>query len=294
MDRARTEWWLWPGLLSLEAPLVAVSWLYMFAYAWQVNYLPWPAYAALGISVWLVYVVDRLMESRLREPGDPSLGPRHGFHRRNRRFFLSVAAMAAVWLVVLQLWFLPMELLTSYSIPALLFVVGFFILAYLSAQSREVPFMRNLVAGLAFGYGTAAMAHIFVWTEGVFSLLGSREMLGFAVLCAVNITAIHIWERERTAASEEERASMEMGLTLPLVIVAVSALAFAYMDNPHLFAEHEGDLPARPFFLAILISAGLILLLHRNRQRFGMEALRSLADLAMIVPLPLFLVISKH
>ena len=293
MDRARTAWWLWPGLLSLEAPLVAVSWLYMFAYVWQVNYLPWQAYAALGISVWLVYVLDRILESHFRVPGDPSLGPRHHFHRRHKVPFLVFAGMAGIWLVILQFWFLPMELITSYSIPAALLVIGFFVLAGISAKSREIPYMRNLIAGLAFSYGTAMMAHIFVWTEGVFQLLASRELLGFAVLCAVNITAIHIWERDRITQSEEERVSMEMGLTLPLVIVAVSALAFAYMDNPHLFAENDGQIPARPFFLAILISAGLILLLHRNRNRFSLEALRSLADLAMIVPLPLFLVLAR-
>ena len=293
MDRARTVWWLWPGLLSLEAPVVAVCWLYMFAHVWQVTYLPWPAYAALAVSVWLVYVADRLIESRCRGEGDPSLGPRHHFHLRHRKWFIAVAVLAACWLVVLQLWFLPVELIQSYSIPALLLLAGFFQLALLSARSGEIPYLRNLVAGLAFGYGTSMMAHIFVWTQGVWHLLISREMLGFSVLCAVNITSIHVWERARRAETDAEKAAVELGLTMPLVIVAVSALAFAYMDNPHLFAEHDGESPTRPFFYAILISAGLHLVLNHVRARFSIEALRMLADLAMIVPLPLFLILSK-
>lgn len=34
MDKERAPWWLWPNLLSLDAPVVAVAWAWMFSKAW--------------------------------------------------------------------------------------------------------------------------------------------------------------------------------------------------------------------------------------------------------------------
>jgi hypothetical protein len=57
-------------------------------------------------------------------------------------------------------------------------------------------------------------------------------------------------------------------------------------------SESDTQAPTRPFFYAVLISAALLQVINRNRDRFSMDALRTMADLAMIVPLPLFLVFS--
>ena len=45
----RKPLWLYPNLLSLDAPLVAVAWLYMFARTWRVDYHPWAAYVSLAL-----------------------------------------------------------------------------------------------------------------------------------------------------------------------------------------------------------------------------------------------------
>lgn len=288
-------WWLWPSLLSLDAPLVAVVWLYMFARAWQVNYLAWPAYVALALGVWAIYVVDRLLDRKLRSPGDPLLGQRHDFHARHAKKFIVGVVLAVLGALLLVLGFLPAELLISYSGPAIGLVVAFFLLVTLSPMTGEVPFIRNLVAGLAFGYGTAMMAHIRVPSQGWVAMALSRETLGFAVLCALNITAIHLWEHSRMSDDPEVKAGDEMSLTLPLTLVAGGAFVFAYMDNPWMFGRgYPGEEPsARPFFYAILISAALLQILNRTRARFSIPALRTLADVAMIAPLPLFLIFAR-
>lgn len=290
MTDRKTPLWLWPNLLSLDAPLVAVVWLYMFAKAWQVNYLPWQSYLALGLGVWVIYVCDRLLDRRVRAVDDPLIGDRHEFHAKHQRFFVVVVLVVLGSILALVLTMLPAELLVSYSGPAVGLVVAFFGMVLTSAQSQEIPYFRNLVAGLAFGYGTAMMAHIYVPTQGMYSLLFSREMLGFGILCVLNITAIHLWEHSRMSEDPEQKAADEMSLTFPLLVVGGVALVFAYQDNPGMFQDGRDASEHRPFFYAILVAAALLQIINRNRSRFSLDAQRTLADLAMIAPLPLFLI----
>jgi hypothetical protein len=197
-----------------------------------------------------------------------------------------------VWFVLKTL---PVELLLSYSGPAVGLVVAFFLLVLGAPRHGEVPYLRNSIAGLAFGYGTAMMAHIRVPSQGMWSMALSREMIAFAVLCVLNITAIHLWEHSRRSRDPEVKAADEMSLTLPLTLLAGAALLFAYFDNPSMFGRGVGgdDPPARPFFYAVLISAALLQILNRMRRRFSLDALRVLADAALVVPLPLFLILAR-
>jgi hypothetical protein len=297
--------WLWPNLLSLDAPLVAVAWLFMFAKAWQVNYMNWQTYLALGLGVWVVYVLDKLLDRKIRPVDDPLIASRHEFHARHRKWFLAGVVLALVAILVIVFTVLPVELLVdhsggqrsilgdvmmSYLGPAILLVVAFFAMVLKSGESHEIPYFRNLVAGMAFGYGTAMMAHIYVPTQGMYSLLFSREMLGFGMLCVLNITAIHLWEHSRMSDDPEQKAADELALTLPLLVVGGVSLVFAYHDNPGMFQGGGEGTEHRPFFYAILVAAALLQVINRSRRRFSLDAQRALADLAMIAPLPLFLI----
>lgn len=288
MPKEKTPWWLWPSLLSFDAPLVALAWLYMFAGAWQVRYLTWAAYVTLALGVWVVYVADRLLEYRLRGDGDAEMGVRHRFHARHRKKFLAGVGLASAVILPLVFGFLPSELLLSYAVPAIAMVTAFFAMVAVAPRNGEIPYVRNLVAGLAFGYGTAMMAHIRVPSQEMVAMLTSREMLSFAVLCALNITAIHLWEHSRRSDDREIKAADELTLSLPLTGLAAVGLIFASMDNPWMFGRGGGDEAARPFFYAVLVSAALLQVINRVRERFSLDALRTLADLAMIAPLPLF------
>jgi hypothetical protein len=58
------------------------------------------------------------------------------------------------------------------------------------------------------------------------------------------------------------------------------------------FARADDETVTRPFFYAILISTALLFVINRNRSRFSLDALRVLADAAMVVPYPVFLAMS--
>ncbi len=59
---APARFWLWPNLLSLDAPVVAVLWQILFARCFQV---PVDALAALLLllTVWLIYAADRTLDA---------------------------------------------------------------------------------------------------------------------------------------------------------------------------------------------------------------------------------------
>ncbi|MGB6219808.1 hypothetical protein [Haloferula sp.] len=279
--------------MSLDAPLVAVVWLFMFSRAWRVDFHPWQSYAALGLTVWIIYVTDRLLDVRVRSASDPSLGLRHDFHAKHWKAFsvgLVVAVLGVVWLTLKAL---PVEVI-HYSIPIVVMVGSFFVLVVMAPKTSEIPYFRNILAGMTFGLGTSLAAHIYIPMESFMEMIGSREVISFGVLCVLNISAIHLWEHSRRTDDPEIRAADELSLTLPLILLGAAALWFAFQDNPGMFGSSMkgGESQTRPFFYAVMVSAALLQVINRTRDRFSMDALRSLADAAMIVPLPLFIVFS--
>jgi hypothetical protein len=56
-----------------------------------------------------------------------------------------------------------------------------------------------------------------------------------------------------------------------------------------IFAAQDHELTTRPFYYAILTGSALLYVLNRNRNRFQMDALRVLADVALLVPFVIFL-----
>lgn len=280
----RKPLWLLPNLLSLDAPLVAMAWLYVFAKTWRLGYHPWEAYASLGLAVWVIYAADRLLDASLATQPIDQLEPRHRFHVEHRRFFrvsLVLAFIVALTLVVTKM---PMAIYKHLLLGGVL-VAGFFGLSMLSSQDpREVPYTKNIMAGVTFAFGTAMTAHIYRSEFGIYEMLTSREFLCFAVLCILNISAIDLWEHASRSPDLEINATDELSLTLPLTVLGAAALIYAVLDP---------EQASRPFFYAILTGAGLLYVLNRQRGRFRMDTLRVLADVVLLIPVLVFLLASR-
>lgn len=279
----RKPLWLLPNLLSLDAPLVAMAWLYVFAKTWRLGYHPWEAYVSLGLGVWIIYVSDRLLDASLLRSGNEHIEERHRFHWQHRKFFqigLALAVACAVAVVVMKM---PMAVYKHLLLGGVM-VAGFFGLAMLASQDpREVPHAKNTLAGLTFAFGTAMTAHLYRYEYDIYDMFASREFICFAVLCILNISAIDLWEHASRSADLEIKASDELSLTLPLTLLGAASLAFAVLDSQQ---------SNRPFFYAILTGAGLMYALNRNRNHFQMESLRVLADVTLLIPVLVFLAAS--
>ncbi|WP_035615471.1 hypothetical protein [Haloferula sp. BvORR071] len=289
MPERRTPFWLWPNLLSLDAPIVAIVWLCMFKKIWVPGILTWEHYAALGLAVWGIYIFDRILDVKMLAPGDPRLGPRHEFHQKHTKVMGFLGLIALVGSALIAGYGIPFGPLIEYGKPILFLVVIFFSLTVFSKQDREIPHLRNLAAGLAFSFGTAFGAHMWAPDSYEFGLQSiglclSAEMLTFAVLCTLNISAIHFWENSRSSNDVEQGAANDLALTVPLTVLAAACIGLAVMDSEN---------RSRSFYYAVLISTALIYVLNRLRSNYSMDALRVMADAAMIVPLPIFFVLAK-
>jgi energy-converting hydrogenase Eha subunit A len=259
---------------------VAVAWLYVFAKTWRLGYHPWEAYVSLGLVVWVIYAFDRLLDASLMGEGNPAMEMRHRFHWRHRKWFRLALMVVVPLLLALVVLRMPMALY-KHLIPGGVLVAGFFGLAMITSQEPErVSFTKNIIAGTAFAYGTAIVAHVYRYEFDLNDMVFSREFVCFAVLCIMNISAIGLWEHAARAPDREIAAADELSLTLPLILLGTAALACAVMDS---------ELSTRPFYYAILTAAGLLYVLNRSRANFGIDALRVLADVAMLVPVLVFI-----
>lgn len=292
-ERRRIPLWLYPNLLSLDAPLVAVLWLWVFASMWRADYLPAPAYIVLWLAVWSVYIFDRLFDASLRSGSPELLEERHRFHLEHKGKFRICGFAAASGALLITLTALPVQIF-SYATFGGVLVLAFFALSIFSSHRRgEVEYGKNIIAGLAFAYGTTLAAHVHV--PALNSVLGIRfldlaispEVLVFAVLCIVNITAIDVWESSLHSPDVEERATAELSITLPLALLAAASVVFAYKAS----RDDGTETIERYYYIAILTASALFHVLGRCRGRFTSSQLRVLADVALIIPVGVFAVL---
>ncbi len=283
LSELRKPYWLFPNLLSLDAPLVAISWLYIFANTWRVSYLPWAAYASLGLVVWVIYVSDRLLDSLLRDRASGSFAARHEFHRKHKRKFLLMVVLAGLIALVLVVTQLP-STIYSYAVIGGVMVVGFFTLSiFTSTETDQLPYAKNILAGASFAYGTAMIAYNYTSFD-MMELMHSKELICFALLCMLNISAIDLWEHANATSDVEVKAVDELALTFPLTLLGAASIFFAAKDE---------SFATRPFFYAVLTGAALLQILNRSRNRFSMHSLRVLADVTLIAPILVFIASTK-
>jgi hypothetical protein len=273
------EYW---HLLSLDAPTVAFLWAWGFARACRVD-LPLTSPLLLALGTWLIYVADRMLDSR--NQGTPgALRERHFFHGRNRVAFLVAAVPAAVvlaWLIATQMSHSERRADMALFAAALLYFGLVHSCAgggVLAACRMERWFPKEMVVGIIF----AAAAAVPAW-----AVLGGRraELLPmtvlFAALCWLNCAAIEKWEQPR-ARGHVTTDWMRSHLLLAGSVLAVVAFLAAGAELMRGLPPGVGGL-----YSAGALSAILLLVLDRS----GLNAmqLRIAADMALLTPLLLLL-----
>jgi hypothetical protein len=242
----RSRPWLWPNLLSLDAPIVAVLWQALFARCFHadVNLL---AAVLLVLAVWLIYVLDRVFDAW----SGSSLLPRHEFYLRYWR------TVMPVWIGVLGVagW------LAWTRLPLLLLERGLILLAavgiYLAAvHIAPVTWPKEAAVAVMF----AAGASLSAWGN-VRSAVDLATIVLFSCLCWINCVAIEQWERH-VARWPIAMAALGVGVAAILV-----------------WSQHRPVLGA-----AEAASALAFVLLDCGRNRFSRDALRVLADVALLSP----------
>jgi hypothetical protein len=275
---SRARWWLWPTILSLDAPAVAVLWQGLIARSAGVENAP-PETAVLGASVWLAYSADRWIEGWRLIPENIRTH-RHRFYQRWRWPIL------AIWIVVLSAdVFEALRGLTSAEFRAgvlVLLAVAAYLLSHQLAHRKfrwRAP--KEVCVALLLGAGAA----VFAAGKPGADLRGMAVPLAlFVMLCFSNCALISVWEDEIDRSHGQDSLALQFrraagfSQTLPWVIAALSG---AVLLGPSYEAREAAACAA--------VSGILLGAVNLAERRLGWAAARVLADVALMTPAATFL-----
>lgn len=268
MESSRKPWWQYFNLLGLDAPFIAVLWLFLFAKTWRVDYHPWEVYVALGLIAFMVRITIKLLESAIRDD-------KTAFHVTKRKGLAVTAILAGIGALVLTVLNFPLSGY-NYLLAAVVPLIGYVGLnLFSSSEPGEISYGKHVLAGLTFSFGTALMAHAYLPSLEIQTLFVSREFISFGLLCVIASSAVDLWQRKSTGEDDEGATRDELALSLPLTLLGAASLVFAVQND---------SMSARPFFYGILTGAALLQILNRMHYRFSHENLKVLVSVCLLIP----------
>jgi hypothetical protein len=269
----RPRWWLWPTILSIDAPAVVVLWQVLIARSASVPAAA-PEMAVLGCSVWLAYAADRWIEGWRLVP-DSIRTHRHRFYQTWRWPLL------ALWIAVLGL-----DIAAAFlGLPPAELRAGILLLAPVAAYllSHQLVHRRSrwrapkeACVALLLGAGAALFA---ASRPGADLLAMAVPLVLFVLLCFSNCALISVWENDVDLSHGQTSLALQFGgaaavsRALPWLIVALSAAAWlARMPHARAAAACAGA------------SGTLLSLVDLAERRIGRAAARVLADVVLMTP----------
>ena len=243
-------WWLWPNVLALDAPAVAVVWQRFLGWAFG-SAVPMAASVVLGLTVWGIYLADRWWDAR----SGAIHQPRHHFAAAHPWLIGLLAALALVVAAAFT-FVLPGAYLAVGGAVAVL-VTGYFGLVHLlKPNAVTARGGKEMLVGLLFAAGVA----VPLVASGHDAIRWVPATAGFGVICWLNCRVIDRWEGEVTGDDNREPS---LGITA----VVLSSLV------------------PRPVAFALAAAAALLLAVHLAQPRIGSKLGRVLADLVLLTPL---------
>lgn len=262
VEEASPSLWLWPNLLSLDAPLVAVLWQGLLAYQFSLPLRPaWRI--ELGLTVWAIYILDRLLDARkpllnaaTREPA------RHRFYRRHSQPMAVLLAVVLGADAAIAILCLRPAVLRDGLIP-LAGVVVYLAIFHISAKAGKIP--KEIAASILFTVGTFLTAWITLPCSEL-----AWAASAFFVLCLANMIAIEAWERRDLHGPARWLARRYL-YWVPAAVILCAVVGH------------------NDFYGSIAISAGACAVLFWLGRGLPLDARRALVDGVLLSPL-LFLI----
>jgi len=271
---------VWLNLVCLDAPLVSVAWLWLFARTFHAAVDPVGG-AALFLTAWLIYLADRLADSSsLPDNGPRSL--RHEFCLKHRRVWIGVLAVVAAVDAVLAWNSIGAQTLRAGAVVGTLALIHLMLNYWLGGAWPPLP-LKEVAIGTLFAAGT--LVPLFPVLATITALL-VFSTIAFAWLCAMNCISIAFWERE---LDEKQRkisfATRYPGLDRHLRVLSI-ALALGSGVAALVYRE------AAAILGCVSVSSLSLMLLDSFRERVGRDQRTALADLVLLTPLLAFLLMN--
>lgn len=271
----RPHWWQWLTVLSLDAPLVAVSWQLALARVAGVTLHAHHTFI-LGAAVWLAYAVDRWLEGWRLDPAQIET-QRHWFYQRWRW------PVATVWIVILwiALW-LSFIRLTRDEMEAGLLLLAPVLVYLLSHQflhrDRRWRVPKEICVALLFAIGVACfpIANFPAALPGL-----ALTLVLFALLCFADCALISLWEDEVDRSHGQTSLALQFPQGRPLVralpwVIAIAGFALFLW---RVSSGQRGGLAVCAAVSGMLL--GALDLAHR---RLGRQLSRALVDVTLMTP----------
>ena len=262
---------VWLNLVCLDAPIVAVAWLVLFARTCGLP-LQMGNGIALFLTAWLIYLGDRLADSATVEPNGPQ-SLRQQFCRRHRGTWIALVALVAA-LDAYVIW--RTTALETFVVGA---AVGGLALIYLVLNHplgliwRSLP-AKELAIGVLFAAGTLVALLPGLKNAAIGFPISATF---FAALCALNCISIARWECGLDRAQGKVTiATRHPGIARASgwIALALGVAAFGMAILFHL---------AAPLFACLSVSAFLLAWL--NSEEDDVDRRTALADLVLLTPI---------
>lgn len=275
------QFFRWLGILSLDAPLVALGWETMIHRSLPID-LRWGHYVMLANSVWLVYAGDRLLDG-IRIGHRSIASPRRRFAVEHRGRLAVALALAVAVNGLLTLYWLDSRSI-QFGLSLLVLVLVYLVLAHAPWLFLNRLPLKELLIAILFAAGLLVFPAARIHPDQLSTLLPWTPM---SLLFLSNTVAISCWEVERDRLEGQSSLATHFPGLTGMMAGLIGILAAGFLCLAYLAGQNGA---ARP--LLICSSASLsLLLVHQLRHRMGIDTARTLADLALLVPIPIALIL---
>lgn len=189
-----TPWYLFPNVLALDAPVVAIIWQHFLAKNFKIE-LSGIETAALFFTVWFIYLLDHFLDSK----NNIYTTRRHVFIAKKRKlaiFLITLTFTTSAFLTTL----LPEFMIKGGFILAILISVYLWIIHSNIINLKIKTNYKELLVGI--GFGTGVSLPVINSELSITTWLPSVTL--FCLLCWINCKLIDNWESDHLRFSKLE------------------------------------------------------------------------------------------
>jgi hypothetical protein len=153
---SRPPFWLWLNLLCVDAPVVALVWQDFLTRCYPSS-LSFAGRVVLALTVWAIYLADRLID--IRQPMAENESSRHRFCRQNRGLMKLLLAIALVSdILAAALWLRAAIVRTGLiAVGAVVFYFMAFVIGGKPKLWKQVAIREAWVNGRTVSLGSVGM-----------------------------------------------------------------------------------------------------------------------------------------
>jgi len=254
------------NLLSLDVAVGAVIGSLFFAKIF--NLVPsYPSLVSLGLTVWIIYTTDRLLD--IRDVMGEAASERHRFHQRNQtklKYWLVVVLIIDIVLI----FFMPFKIL-KYGIFLSLAVVIYILLR------KKLHISKELLVATLYTFGVILPS----WPENQMSSAQYLIVLLFFLIALINLIIFSWYEKENDLRDRQDSvATLVEEITIHYLLIGIFIITFSIsfyllFQPPYHFIS----------MVFIAMAATLLLLFTCKRFLIRNDYYRVLGDSVFIFPI---------